>query len=341
MLKLRHTSGDSAEAVKLLDAVVQSLSRQLDDLLDISKLDAGVVKAATQSLALNGFLKRRLDEVRDDAQTKGLNLRLEASVDVTVDTDPNLLERVVRNLLSNAVKFTDRGEVVLGLAREAGHAVLRVRDTGRGIAAAHQREVFHEFVQLDNPERDRSKGMGLGLSIVDRLCRLMGIDIRLASEPGRGSTFELRLPLHTRPVQHQAGPPCGPRIDALDLTVLIVDDESMVRTATALLLAELGCRCMEAEDLASALEAAQARRPDFLMADYRLRGDETGITVIAALRELYPGLQAAVVSGDIGPDQLKAVETAGLTMLHKPFRLEAVMQLLADSQTTGAHALKP
>jgi signal transduction histidine kinase/CheY-like chemotaxis protein len=337
VLKLRHERDDSAEAVKLLDAVVQSLSRQLDDLLDISKLDAGVVKVATQPLALNGFLRRRLDEVRSEAQTKGLSLQLAAHDEITVNTDPNLLERVVRNLLSNAVKFTDQGSVVLQLAREGGRAVLRVQDTGRGIAAIHQREVFQEFVQLDNPERDRSKGMGLGLSIVERLCRLMEIDIRLVSQPGQGSTFELQLPLHSRPSQESERHPRGPKIELPALTVLVVDDESMVRTATALLLGELGCQCMEAEDLDSALLATKEKRPDFLMVDYRLRGVQTGIDVVAALRSIYPDLPAAVVSGDIGPAQLKAVETAGLVMLHKPFRLETVMQLLADSQIGDPH----
>jgi signal transduction histidine kinase/ActR/RegA family two-component response regulator len=336
VLKLRHARDDSAEAVRLLDAVVQSLSRQLDDLLDISKLDAGVVKVATQPLALNGFLRRRLDEVRSEAEAKGLNLQLEASAEVTVDTDPNLLERVVRNLLSNAVKFTDRGRVLLCLSLEDGLAVLRVQDTGRGIAAMHQREVFQEFVQLDNPERDRSKGMGLGLSIVERLCRLMDIEIRLTSQPGEGSTFELRLPLLNRPLQPERQTR-SPKIALPTLTVLVVDDEITVRTATALLLEELGCRCMEAEDLDSALVAAKAQRPDFLMVDYRLRGAHTGIDVVTALRSLYPHLPAAVVSGDIGQDQLKAVEAAGLVMLHKPCRLETVMRLLADSQVAGSH----
>jgi len=335
VLKLRHARDESAEAVRLLDTVVQSLSRQLDDLLDISKLDAGVVKVAMQPLALNGFLRRRLDEVRSEAQAKGLNLHLEASAEISVDTDPNLLERVVRNLLSNAVKFTDRGGVVLRLSREGGQAMLRVQDTGRGIAAMHQREVFQEFVQLDNPERDRSKGMGLGLSIVERLCRLMDIDIRLTSQLGLGTTFELGLPLRSHPSQQLERQARSPRVELPALTVLIVDDESTVRIATALLLGELGCHCMEAEDLASALLAAKERRPDFLMVDYRLRGGQTGIEVVSALRALYPGLPAAVVSGDIGPDQLKAVEAAGLAMLHKPCRLDTVMQLLADSQFVG------
>lgn len=160
VLKLRHQQDTSAEVVSLLDSVVQSLSQQLDDLLDISKLDAGVVKVAAQPLSLQRFLRRRLDEVQNDAQAKGLSLRLDAADDATVHTDPNLLERVLRNLLSNAVKFTERGEVVLGLKVRGEWAAITVRDTGCGIAPKHQDEVFHEFVQLNNPEATAPRAWG-------------------------------------------------------------------------------------------------------------------------------------------------------------------------------------
>lgn len=331
VLKLRHQQDTSTEVVTLLDSVVQSLSQQLDDLLDISKLDAGVVQVAAQPLSLQRFLQRRLDEVQNEAQAKGLALRLDAADDATVHTDPNLLERVLRNLLSNAVKFTERGEVVLGLGTQGGFALVTVRDTGCGIAPEHQDEVFHEFVQLNNPERDRTKGMGLGLSIVSRLCRLMGVALKLQSAPGQGSTFELWLPLHTTPAQEWHCPPSSQLRPRLDLTVLVVDDETGVRNATALLLAELGCRCLQAEDLAGALHQAQNQRPDFLIADHRLRGADNGIDVVRALRERHPGLPAAIVSGDIGPAQLQAIELAGLPLLHKPMRLDALLRLLSHA----------
>jgi signal transduction histidine kinase/ActR/RegA family two-component response regulator len=328
VLKLRHRNDASTEVVTLLDSVVQSLSHQLDDLLDISKLDAGVVKVAPQPLSLRRFLRRRLDEMQNDAQAKGLALRLDVSADAAVHTDPNLLERVLRNLLHNAVKFTERGEVVLALSVQADFAVVTVRDTGPGIAPQHQDEVFHEFVQLNNPERDRTKGMGLGLSIVNRLSRLMGVALKLRSAEGKGSTFELLLPLHTAPVSKRDPPPASDFRPRLDLTVLVVDDETLVRSATALLLEELGCRCLQAEDLAGALCEAGRQPPDFLIADFRLRGDENGIEVVRALREQQPKLPAVIVSGDIGPAQLQAIEMAGLPLLHKPMRLDTLIQLL-------------
>ena len=341
VLKLRHQQDTSTEVVALLDSVVQSLSQQLDDLLDISKLDAGVVKVAAQPLSLQRFLRRRLDEVQNDAQAKGLSLRLDAANDATVHTDPNLLERVLRNLLSNAVKFTERGEVVLSLNVRGEWAAITVRDTGCGIAPEHQDEVFHEFVQLNNPERDRTKGMGLGLSIVSRLCQLMGVALKLHSAPGQGTSFELLLPLHTAPASEWACPPISQHRPRLDLTVLVVDDETGVRNATALLLAELGCRCLQAESMEAALREARTRRPDFLIADFRLRGADNGIEVVRALRERHPGLPAAIVSGDIGSAQLQAIELAGLPLLHKPMRLDSLVQLLSTPAAQRAHEPAP
>ena len=328
VLKLRHRQDTSTEVVTMLDSVVQSLSQQLDDLLDISKLDAGVVQVSRQPLSLQRFLGRRLDEVRNEAQAKGLALRLEITHDLTVLTDPNLLERVVRNLLNNAVKFTARGSVLLSLREHRGQAVIQVADTGCGIAPEHQREVFQEFVQLNNPERDRAKGMGLGLSIVQRLCRLLDIGLDLQSVPQQGARFELTLPLHApETVLHHLVSEAMIR-PPLNLTVLVVDDEVQIRNATALLLEELGCRCLQAEGLAHALQLARAHRLDVLIADFRLRGQETGIEVVRALREHQPQLRAAIISGDIGPAQLQAIELAGLQLLHKPVRLETLLALL-------------
>jgi CheY-like chemotaxis protein len=209
--------------------------------------------------------------------------------------------------------------------------VIEVADTGCGIASEHQHEVFQEFVQLNNPERDRTKGMGLGLSIVQRLCRLLDIGLELQSAPKQGTRFELTLPLHAQQVSVQEHACREALTQPLDLTVLVVDDEAQVRTATALLLEELGCRCFQAENLADALLLARVQRPDVLIADFRLRGQETGIQVICALREHQPDLRAAIITGDIGSAQLQAIELAGLPLLHKPVRLETLLALLQSS----------
>lgn len=337
VLKLRHQDGESKEVVRLLDTVVQSLSGQLDDLLDISKLDAGVVKASVQPLSLPRFLRNRLEEVRNEASAKHLGLHLDADQPATVLTDPNLLERVLRNLLNNAVKFTEQGEVRLSLSIEDDQAVVRIRDTGCGIAPERQQDVFQEFIQLNNPERDRAKGMGLGLSIVDRLCRLLDIDLRLTSQVNVGSTFELRMPL-----QDVGGSNERPLLMSSvsvrpGLRVMVVDDERTVRNATAWLLTEVGCECLLAEDLDEAVRLAARQSPDIVLADFRLRAEETGIAVIQALRESQPALPAAIISGDIGPEQLQAIEQAGLTLLHKPLRAEALLHWLSRHAVAKPH----
>lgn len=336
VLKLRHRHDASTEVVALLDSVVQSLSHQLDDLLDISKLDAGVVEVAAQPLALSRFLRRRLDEFASEAQAKGLRLEFKADLgegdEIRACTDPNLLERVLRNLLGNAVKFTHSGHVRLQLERDGTQAVIRVADSGCGIAPEHQREVFQEFVQLNNPERDRTKGMGLGLSIVDRLCKLLAIDLQLSSTPGQGTEFELRLPLAPTPIRAPGTTPGLVQPNVRGMTVLVVDDESMVRQATAWLLSELGCHCLAAEDRASAMATAAAQRPDLALVDHRLRDGDNGVAVVLALRQQHPGMPAVIVSGDIGPQQLQAVESAGLKLLHKPLSAQALLVELQQVQ---------
>lgn len=268
-------------------------------------------------------------------------MRLQIAHDLTVWTDPNLLERVVRDLLNNALKFTEHGSVLLSLRQERGQAVIGVTDTGCGIAPEHQHEVFQEFVQLNNPERDRTRGMGLGLSIVQRLCRLLEIDLNLQSAARQGARFELTLPLHEPDAPARQIEVADIATPQFNLTVLVVDDEAQVRNATVLLLEELGCRCLQAENLAEALRLAREHCPDMLLADFRLRGQETGIEVVRALREHQPDLPAAIISGDIGPAQLQAIELASLQLLHKPVRLETLLSLLhASTNGMGSRSIR-
>lgn len=337
VLKLRHGEGSSADVLKLLTGVVTSLSSQLDDLLDISKLDAGVVHVKTEPLSLSHFLRQRFEEIHHEASAKGLTPKLQLTEGLTVLSDPALLQRVIRNLLSNAVKFTSAGSVSLSLFREGSKAVITVSDTGCGIAPENHRLVFQEFLQLDNPERDRTKGLGLGLSIVDRLCRLMGFGLQLSSTLGVGTVVELQLPIveicNTNANTTRMPDPAIP----LNLCVLVLDDEAAVRQAMRLLLEELGCRCLEAEDTASSLRIARSCRPDFVLADHRLRGDEDGVQAIRMLREVYPDLPAVIVSGDIGPTQLQAMSDSGLRLVHKPVALETLLEILAGFRPSSPH----
>jgi two-component system, sensor histidine kinase len=192
-LSMRTLDPESRRIVQRMNTALGVLTSQLDSLLDISKLDAKVMHVSRSAVALRPFLERMQQEFAPAARTKGLAFTLDCPRDAIVTTDPMLLERIVRNLLDNAIKYTDRGGVSISAARAAEAILVDIADTGRGIPEEEQKRVFEEFYQLGNPERDRTKGLGLGLAIVQRLADLLQIDWRMDSAPGRGTRFRLTM----------------------------------------------------------------------------------------------------------------------------------------------------
>jgi CheY-like chemotaxis protein len=264
-------------------------------------------------------------------ESRGLRALLDAAPNVRCRTDPALVLRVLRNLTENAVKFTSQGSIALRLHVENGVALIEVEDTGHGIPASEQEMVFEEFYQVGNPERDRTKGLGLGLSIVRRFCKLLDIGVQLRSQVGHGTTVTLALPLGVQDAPTPA-PAAGepPRVHSFaGRTVLVVDDERSVRIGMRVLLEELGCRCLEAASGDEALRQARTRRPDVILADLRLRSGETGIEVIAQLAAAIGPTPALLISGDTAPDRLQEAKRAGIKLLHKPVGLPALQAELA------------
>ncbi len=334
-LSLRPLDERSQEIVQLLNEVTATLSTQLDDLLDISKLDAGVVETSLRTVTVHQLLAQHFAEVEAVIRDKGLQPLLHMGTQAHVVTDPHLLSRILRNLTHNAVKFTAAGSVTLSAHEDQGDVVITVADTGRGIAPEHHDEVFLEFYQTANPERDRSKGLGLGLSIVRRLCDLLGIQVTMQSTPGQGTRFALRLP-RAQPSAAVGSPPeRRPPAQAYDLLVFVVDDEASVRTGMRMLLEEWGCVCEEASGTPQLRELASARRPDLVLADFRLRGTDSGLSAIAAVRELHGQVPALLVSGDTAPDRLQEARRAGMRLLHKPLAIQ-----LLRTELEAAQALK-
>jgi signal transduction histidine kinase len=325
-LALRPLDSRSGEIVSLLNTVNESLTSQLDALLDISKLDAGVVEVELRSVNLALLLQGLFAETEGRARAKGLQAAFhgDCAVPLMVHTDPHLLSRVVRNLIDNAIKFTEHGDVTLSVERQGSAVEIQVGDSGPGIALDQQEVVFQEFYQIGNPERDRSQGLGLGLSIVNRLVQLLAIDMSMISRPGAGTRFVLRLPAATSAALLAPAVSEPPKVRPFDLLVLVVDDEKMVRTGICFLLEELGCRCREASDTAEAEAAVRTARPDLVLADFRLRGEDSGIATIAAVRRRWPGVHAVLVSGDTAPDRLREAAAAGIALLHKPLSLQAL-----------------
>lgn len=329
-LSMRPLDDVSRNIVQHINTALEVLTTQLDALLDISKLDAGVVRASPVPVDLWSFLSRLKQEFEPAARGKGLEFTLGCPEDALVLTDPALFERIVRNLLDNAVKYTDHGRVSLHAARESNGYALVVSDTGRGIREEDQPRIFEEFYQVDNPERDRTKGLGLGLAIVKRLAGLLNIRMEMASSLGKGTRFELALPearrSEFRVVQSE---PAHER--ALGAHVLVVDDEAAIRLGMKTLLEGMGCRATLADGTEHAITAAKSARPDLVLADFRLRGSDNGIAAVRAIRVLYPDVPAILVSGDIAADRLREAEEAGIALLHKPVPIEMLKRAIAEA----------
>lgn len=328
-LSLRPIEGRDREVVDLLSQVTVALSEQLDQLLDISKLDAGVVEPDKKIVDLGEMLRMHHAEMRGSIEEKGLRPVLDVQNGVRCWTDPALVLRVLRNLTENAIKFTQQGQVALRLRVEGNAACISVQDTGRGIPAAQQAMVFEEFYQVDNPERDRTKGLGLGLSIVRRLCRLLGIEMELRSTEGQGTCVTLKVPLESYGILAPAQAEPAGRETFSGLTVLVIDDERSVRLGMRVLLEELGCHFVEACTVEEATREATASRPDVILADMRLRSGETGIAAIHSIVAAVGPTPALLISGDTAPDRLQEATRAGIKLLHKPVALPTLQAELA------------
>ena len=341
------------EAVRLLGHVrntVDGMGAMFNALLDISRLDAEMVRPACGAVALAPLLARIAADEGAIASAKGLALRcvVQGPADLAVYTDAQLLERVLRNLVSNAVRYTTTGGVLLQADLRGGRLRLRVADSGIGIPRARRAEVFQEFVQLHNPERDRDQGLGLGLAIVQRLCGLLAVPLQLRSRPGRGTVFTLHLPLAgalALPLPAEgpglaAGLPVGlPELAPGDL-VLVIDDAADIRVAMAALLRGWGCQVLTAASLDSLLPQLMALTapPRLILCDLRLQGPDDGLAVIEQLRsDFNDELPAILVTGDTGPDRLRDAAASGLGLLHKPVS-EAALRL-AIGQALGAQAV--
>lgn len=324
-LGLHKLQKESQKLVEILNKVSMSLSAQLNDLLDISKLDAGIVEVNIQPTFVNTIIKNIVSEFELQIKEKNLRVVLKLKSEYPAAVDPHLLYRVLRNLTHNAIKFTDKGHIIFMTHDTDNCVVIEIVDTGCGVDTSHQQEVFQEFYQINNERRDRTKGFGLGLSIVARLTKLLNIDIQLKSSLQLGSSFILKVPKSTN-IQDNA---IETNFDVkhsktrFSLNVLIVDDEKLIRSSTRLLLEKLGCKCTEAIDTPSTKKVIAEQMPDLVLADYRLGNGDTGIIAIEAVHELSD-VPAVLITGDTAPNLLTSIQASGLRILHKPLSFEGL-----------------
>jgi len=305
--------------VKNINRSLHALEGLFNALLDISKLDAGVVEPEIRDVALTPLLDRLSSDYEPQAEAKGLAWRYRAAHAV-VRTDTVLLETVLRNLISNAIRYTHQGEVRLTCESTDGCVQIEVADTGVGIPPEKQQEVFREFVQLHNPERDRTKGLGLGLAIVDRLTKLLDHPLQMATAPGHGSTFALELPCGDERLAQAAAEIDGDASlpEESPLRVLVIEDGIDAREALVTLLKNWGHEVMA---VASPDEVASipGPAPDAIITDYRLREETTGSEAIHRIRRMWGrDIPALIVTGDTAPERLLQAQQSGFALLHKP-----------------------
>jgi signal transduction histidine kinase/CheY-like chemotaxis protein len=303
-----------------MGVAVTALNDLFQSLLDISRLDAGIVEPNVAHHAVSGLFERMKVRFSPFAKLKDLKLTFQHDKEVVM-SDMLLLERILDNLISNAIRYTDAGTVSVKAADSGDDITIEVKDTGPGIPQNEQENIFTEFYQLHNPERDRTKGLGLGLSISKRLCLLLNCNLELQSQPGRGSQFRLRVPKgDIKKVSY--APANLPRFDwDLDgVYIMVIDDETDVRDAMHELLTSWGCNAICVDSTKEAINAIeQGHFPELVIADYRLRESRTGVEAIRDISELLqtriPGI---LITGDTAPERLQEAMQSGYKLLHKP-----------------------
>lgn len=281
-LEARLGNHPASEIVGRMRQSLEALQSLLEALLDVSRLDAGVVDVSRERVLMADVLDQMLEDFRGLAEEKGLRFT-SVRCRYWTETDPKLLVRVVRNLLDNALKYTEKGGILIGGRRRGDQLLLQVRDTGIGIPHEQIETVFHEFVQLHNVARDRTKGLGLGLAIVRRLLALLGHKLEVTSHPGHGTCFSIVLPLLAdhRTESLLPCPVATPEQSRCQKHVLVIEDEEMVRRGLEVLMGGWGCDVLTAADEKEALALVTCEGvPDFIIADYRLRGGRLGTDAV-------------------------------------------------------------
>nr|MBA2352260.1 hybrid sensor histidine kinase/response regulator [Burkholderiales bacterium] len=336
-------SGQSERSiVGNINASIESLESLFDALLDISKLDAGIVQTAVQDFPLQTLFDQVQTDFAAQAAAKGLRFKVAPSSAV-VRSDPVLLGRVLANLVSNAIRYTQKGGVVVGSRRAGGQTRIEIWDSGSGIPEEYRNKVFEEFYQLGNPERDRKKGLGLGLAIVRRLLDLLALKLDFRSKADRGSVFKVTVPSGEIDAARGFASASGvPGVDILSgKFVVVVDDERSVRDGMQALLGQWGCQVLSVGSIDEAIQALAKRSdtPELVLADYRLRGNTTGIDAIRIIQAHYgKEIASVLITGDTAPDRLRETRGSGYQLLHKPVRpakLRALMSHLL--QPRGHH----
>ncbi|MEI7841627.1 MAG: hybrid sensor histidine kinase/response regulator [Gallionellaceae bacterium] len=321
--EVKHLAGQIGKSVN-------ALVEMFDELLDVSKLEAGIVEVRWQNFALQPLLDRLYVDLAPLAQAKALNFEMPSCDDI-VYSDSFLLDRILRNLISNAIRYTDLGTVAVQISAHENKFRFSVMDTGVGISPEALPHIFEEYFQIDNQHRDRRKGLGLGLSIVRRVEGLLGCKIEVASQLGKGSMFSFEIQSGDAEKLAQPFVMTHSRHDLRGVVVALVEDDLDIRQMLVESMEEWGCRVFAAEQSSEVMRMLDIAEmsPDLLVCDYRLPNGETAVHVIKRLRESWGGgVPALILTGDTAPEALRHINATGAMLLHKPIapsRLRTMM----------------
>jgi PAS domain S-box-containing protein len=338
-------NAQTAQLVAGLETSVSTMQDMLDRFFDISRLDEEGTEITTGVFPIEGIFNQLRLSFSNVASDKGLRLRLRPSP-AWVRSEPNLLHRILLNLVGNAIRYTQHGTVLVAArpTRDGTQLRIEVRDSGIGIDAQHHDEIFQEFFQVDNPQRDRAKGFGVGLNIVARACRLLNHPLSIRSALGCGTCFSVLVPI-APPAHSQAEslPDDATTMGELDgLSILLIEDDVLVTAGLSALLKAWGCKVAVANNARMACEMArQGKVCDIIVSDFRLGGGDNGIDAIRMLREIASQQTAAcLMTGDTDPQIKKQAQAAGITLLLKPVRpakLRSLLRrLMAEDQSDRA-----
>ena len=298
---------------------MRALNSMLHGLLSISQLNSSSLQNNPVHIRISNVITAIQDEYTDLASRKNIRFTNNVDRDAVVRADKVLLDRLIRNLVDNAIKYTVQGSVEV-TGRDAGDTfVLSISDSGIGIPQHQQLKIFDEFYQLNNPSRDRSKGLGLGLAIVQRISRLMECELRLESEPGRGSTFSITLPIGNADELVESKYSSNISLDGL--TVLVIDDEQDILDGMQSILRGWNCKSVAVKDLTSAIHelTESGLIPDLIITDFRLENNASGLDAAEAVQEEFNlDIPVILITGETSPAQVKAAAQADALVLYKP-----------------------
>ena len=342
--RLQHD--ETKGIVDKIRAAVAALENLFNALLDISKLDSGVLQPCIEDFQLQPLFDRMENDYRPEAEQKGLTFEVDNCSGLVVRSDNILLERILRNFVSNAIRYTNEGSVNLTARQEGGRITIIATDTGLGVPLEKQGIIFDEYVQLDNPERDRDKGLGLGLAIVARVAHLLGHELQLESIEGGGSEFRVSVPVGENA---KSTPPYVAMVPEFNqelhgMRVLVIDDERAILDALKLLLAGWGCEVITAETVEEARQELNRRdmAPNAILSDYRLRENITGIEAIKAIEAMLgQEIPALLITGDMNIEQSSEEGMDEYRILHKPVQPARLRAFLKHVQGLAPLADQP